>query len=135
MDKIFIDTSFFKALVDERDDFYPEALNIWQRFQEENPPLISSNFILDETLTLLRIRRGLSIIESFRKILAGKPLIEIERVIQEDEEKAWDYFMLPWKDLSFTDCVSFTLLKRLELTRVATFDTHFAKAGFKVEKN
>ncbi|MBI2616668.1 PIN domain-containing protein [Candidatus Gottesmanbacteria bacterium] len=130
IDKVFIDTSFLKAVVDEKDDFYTDALRIWNRFREGNFQLLTSNFILDETLTLVRIRRGLHIIELFRKILAGKPAIEIERVALEDEENAWKWFMLPWKDLSFTDCISFALMKRLGLNRVATFDKHFRQAGF-----
>ncbi len=33
---------------------------------------------------------------------------------------------------SFTDCVSFVLMKRRRLRRVFTFDRHFAAAGFEM---
>jgi len=34
--------------------------------------------------------------------------------------------------VSFTDCVSFSLMRRYKLSRVFTFDRHFAAAGFTV---
>jgi len=51
-----------------------------------------------------------------------------------DEAKAWDWFGLDWSDLSFTDCVSFAVMKRLGIGRAAAFDRHFARAGFKMAK-
>ena len=37
-------------------------------------------------------------------------------------------------DLSFTDCVSFAVMKRLGIGRAAAFDRHFSRAGFKMAK-
>lgn len=51
-----------------------------------------------------------------------------------DEARAWNWFLKDWSDFSFTDCVSFALMERLGFKRVATFDRHFSKAGFKEEK-
>jgi len=133
LDQIFVDTSFFKALFDEKDDFYKEAVEIFSNIAEQSVVLVTSNYILDETFTLIRKRRGKDKAREFRDFLAeATPSIKIIRVIASDEANVWDWFLLDWSDLSFTDCVSFAVMKRLGLEKVATFDQHFAKAGFKI---
>lgn len=132
-DYIFLDTSFFKALVDLKDDFHSNASDIWATFQENNTTLITSNFVLDETFTLLRVKCGIEAVKEFRERLAeGLRRMKIVRVLLRDETNAWDWFWNEWSGLSFTDCVSFALMKRLNIKRVATFDRHFSKAGFAI---
>jgi len=60
--------------------------------------------------------------------------IKVERVKSRDEIDAWKWFEKDWSKLSFTDCVSFALMKRLGIKRVFGFDKHFEKAGFVLEK-
>ncbi|MEK7565841.1 MAG: PIN domain-containing protein [Patescibacteria group bacterium] len=129
--QIFVDTSFFKGLIDGRDDFHKEAVKIFAGMAKEDIVLITSNYILDETFTLIRKRRGRDKVKELRDFLAKAiPPIKIVRVIAGDEANAWGWFLKDWSDLSFTDCVSFAVVKRLGLDRVATFDQHFQKAGF-----
>lgn len=132
---IFVDTSFFKGLADERDDFYKGALKIWSRLGEGDSQLLTSNFILDETFTLIRLRRKVEGAAGFRVLLSESFTdLEIVRVTAEDEAAVWEWFLKDWSDLSFTDCTSFAIMKRLGISRVATFDKHFARAGFRIEK-
>ena len=132
---VFIDTSFFKALLDERDDFHQEAIRVWQRLQAENVSLVTSNFILDEVFTLIRKRGGVNKVRELRQLLINNASgLKIILVTATDEAEAWNWFLKDWRDLSFTDFVSFTLMERLELKRVATFDHHFSQAVFKVEE-
>ncbi len=131
--QVFIDTSMFKALVDEKDDFYSSAVTIWERLKKEGDLLITSNYILDETFTLLRLRRGIAVADAFRRNLVDNKEFKIVRVTVADEADAWKWFLRDWSKLSFTDCVSFALMKRRKITRVATFDDDFKKAGFQVE--
>ena len=133
-DTIFVDTSMFYALANERNNFHHQAVQIWAKLKENNIVPITSNYVLDETFTLLRKRRGRVVVDEFRKNLAGEYPIKITRVTVTDEAKAWEWFLLDWSDLSFTDCISFTMMKRLDITCVATFDQHFQRAGFEIEK-
>lgn len=123
----------FKALVDENDEFHQKGAFLWTKFKKEKLEIVTSNYILDETFTLIRKRRGRNIVDNFRKSLAGDMDVKIFRVTVEDEANAWNWFLSDWSNLSFTDCVSFALMKRLNLNRVATFDDHFQRAGFEVE--
>lgn len=132
---VFVDTSGFKALIDQDDDFHQSAVKIWHRLQKENTELITTNYILDETFTLIRAKNGLKIALKFKDYLAeSAPIITIERVLSVDEAASWQWFVKNWGHLSFTDCSSFAVMKRLKLRRVFTFDHHFSRAGFKVEK-
>ena len=36
------------------------------------------------------------------------------------------------KELSFTDCTSFVLMKNLKLRKAFTFDEHFKQIGFEI---
>ena len=133
--KIFIDTSFFNALVDKTDDFHKDAVHIWSKLKDENADLITSNFILDESFTLIRVRCGIEKALELRFILSESGAeIKILRTLAADEANAWNWFVKNWSKLSFTDCVSFALMKRLNLTRVASFDTDFKRAGFILAK-
>lgn len=132
--KIYLDSSLFKALVDETDDFHRKAQTIWEKLLKEKVQLTTSNYILDETFTLIRIKCGLDKAKKLRIILSGyADNLAIKRVTARDEARAWDWFIKEWSGLSFTDCVSFALMKRLDFDRVATFDDHFSRAGFQIE--
>lgn len=131
--EIFVDTSMFKALVDQQDKFHESAEKAWNNLDKERTLLTTSNFIIDESLTLIRVRCGLKKALSFReKIIKGVPVLKLIRVTVADEAQAWNWFMNEWKDLSFRDCVSFSVMKRLGLKSVLSFDKHFTRAGFEI---
>lgn len=130
---VFIDTSFFKAILDEKDEFYGKAVKIWEELKEEDAELTTSNFVLDEVFTLIRKRRGIKKLAEIRQFLIDNAMgIKIFRVTTADEAEAWNWLLKDWADLSFTDCVSFAVMKRMEIERAATFDTHFERAGFEI---
>lgn len=130
---VFLDTSFIKALVDVKDDFHTAALTWWKKEENKKIEFITSNFILDESFTVLRSKCSKDIAIEARNVIAeSDPSIKIIRVVGNDEVKAWQWFEKDWKGLSFTDCVTFALLQRLHVSKVATFDHHFKKAGFSI---
>lgn len=130
---IFLDTSFFKALIDKKDDFHDSAATQWIRMGQQRVNTITTNFIIDETATLLRIKCGRPSALEFRERLSGGlKSVKIMRVLVSDEKAAWTWFEKDWSKLSFTDCTSFALMKRIGLTRAAAFDDHFSRAGFTV---
>jgi hypothetical protein len=130
---IFVDTSWWKAMVDANDDFYTKAVRQLRWMDIQKPKLVTSNYILDESFSLIRFKCGLDKARELKERLVElEEYLRIVRVTEADDRNAWEWFDKPWKKLSFTDCASFALLRRLEIVRVATFDSHFAKAGFGV---
>lgn len=134
IEEVFVDTSWFKAFVDDKDDFYETAIEQYLSYIKPNKlHLITTNYILDETFTLIRVKRTLELAILFKKSLLGlEDVLKIIRVTEKDDVEAWSWFQNDWGKLSFTDCTSFAVMKRLELAKVATFDNHFQKAGFEM---
>ena len=135
MNQVFVDSSYFKALIDKDDDFHNTAIDIFSLLKKQKTHLITTNYIVDETLTLLRAKTNLQAATKLRDMInIGSPTITIYRVASGDDADAWYWFMKNWSKLSFTDCVSFSVMKRLDLTHVVTFDQHFRRAGFTIVK-
>lgn len=133
---VFVDSSMWKALVDPHDNFYQDAAKIWKTLAHENIRLLTTNYILDEAFTLIRKRCGLEAVNLLRNHLVSDwKGVKIIRVTIADEANAWNWFLKDWSELSFTDCVSFAILLRLQLKRVATFDKHFSRAGMEIERS
>lgn len=131
----FVDTSFFKAISDKNDDFHSSSVRILKKIKLAGFELVTSNYILDETYTLIRTRCGYEDSVDFHDgLFSGMLSLRIVRVEAYDEVKAWEFFLNKWSKLSFTDCASFAVMNRLGLKDVATFDHHFAQAGFKLLK-
>lgn len=135
-DRIFLDTSFLKALVDQNDEFHSAAETIWGELKKLQVKFVCTNFIFDELFTLLRKRCGLIKALEARTFFAEDTAnMFFVRVSIQDEANAWIWFPNNWSNLSFTDCTSFVIMKRLGLTQVATFDKHFQRAGFTIVKS
>ena len=130
--QIFIDSSGFKALIDDNDDFFEKAVAMWSKLKDERGiELVTSNYMIDECLTLLRNRCGLEKAMILKSILTqGIPIIKVIRVKMGDEAGAWKWFEKDWSKLSFTDCVTFAQMKRLGIKKYFGFDEHFDRAGF-----
>ena len=59
--------------------------------------------------------------------------IRIVWTIEADERKALEVFAkYADQKISFTDCLSFTVMRKLKIATVFTFDRHFHYAGFEV---
>ncbi|RLF23417.1 MAG: DNA-binding protein [Thermoprotei archaeon] len=132
MTMIFIDTSAFYALEVEDDINHEQARSFLNELRKgKYGALLTSDYVLDETLTLLRIRHGVEVaLKFYDKVRRSRSL----RIIWVDEtifNKALEPFSrnnkLKW---SFTDCVSFAIMKLLDIKYAFTFDKNFEEAGF-----
>jgi uncharacterized protein len=95
--------------------------------------LITTDFVVDETLTLIRFRLGLPAAEQWWRQVDGSPRLRWERIDSDRFEKARVlFFQYRVKDFSFTDCTSFPIMRELRLTHALTTDTHFRQMGFQL---
>lgn len=130
---IFVDTGAFVARYLERDQYHDRAREGWERIARERPPLVTSHDVLDETLTLLARRAGAGFAAERGRRLLASPSLELLRSTAETEAQALR-LLERYADqrLSFTDCLSFALMRRQAIARAFTFDRHFALAGFEI---
>lgn len=128
---LFVDTSAFLAIKNDRDSHHEEALAIKERAVGEGRPFITSDYVLDESYTIIRQRSGHRIAVEFGEEIRASHLVRVEYLEFETLEQAWTIFKrFADKDFSFTDCTSFALMRRLGLRQALAFDGHFLQAGF-----
>jgi predicted nucleic acid-binding protein len=130
---IYVDTGPFLARFVEQDQHHAAALRAWTEIERHSQRCITSNFVVNETMTLLARRASYDFAAERGRRLYGSKVFEILRPDRDDEIAALETFTkLADQRVSFTDCVSFALMKRHRLRRAFTFDRHFAAAGFQV---
>jgi uncharacterized protein len=124
---IFVDTGAWLAAAVPSDPNHPAA-SPW--LAGNNEPLLTTDYVVDETLTLLRARG-----ERTRALLIGEGffdgrLAEVYMLLEDDILHARKIFKrFDDKDWSFTDCTSKAVIERLGITRAFAFDHHFAQFG------
>ncbi|RLG28276.1 VapC toxin family PIN domain ribonuclease [Methanosarcinales archaeon] len=127
MPHIFVDTGAWYALPDISDANHRAAAKFKDSLAR---PLMTSNYVVDAVITLVRNRLGYKVAIDIGQKLWGKSIANLIRVMLRDEIKAWDVFVQYCdKNLSFTDCTSFALVKRIGITAVFAFDEHFKQHG------
>ena len=130
MKSLFVDTGAWYALIDNKDPYHKRA----KRFYENNSlPFVTTNFIFDETITLMTNKLGWGMAARFGSGLRESRLVNITPVLDKDEDRTWEIF-LQYKDAGFTytDCTSFAVMERLKISAVFGFDGHFCVKEFQV---
>lgn len=124
---VFVDTSAWYALLDRKDRNHRAAV----RFVEESRiPLVTSTYVLDETVTPVKAHLGHAAAVRFGESAWREEVARLLRVSPEDEREAWTIFVRHAdKGFSYTDCTSFAVMERLHLDSAFAFDAHFEQYG------
>jgi uncharacterized protein len=127
----FVDTSGFYALLQEGDDMHSRCVNILAQAATSGARFVTSDYILDETATLLRARGHGHLIRAFFDAVVASRALRIEWMDPERFGKTRLFFLKHHdKGWSFTDCFSFHLMHTLQIQDALTKDDHFRQAGF-----
>jgi predicted nucleic acid-binding protein len=129
-DRIFVDTSFVLALINERDQYHDQAQRLSLHFEK--------SFLVTTVAVLLEI--GNAMAGGFRKeahalisLLRNSNRVEVVALDTDLFEKALEiYEKFNDKTWGLVDCISFVAMKERGLTNVLTFDRDFTEAGFDV---
>jgi predicted nucleic acid-binding protein len=122
---VYADTGYWVALVDESDALHPRAVAIDESHRDW--PFVSSDFVLSETVTLLRRRAETQKATDFgRRLMDGR----IGTLLR-TEPQDWAVGLalieqFPQHRLSFADATSIALVRRLDIPKMAAFDQHFS---------
>ena len=123
---IFVDSSAWYALVNARDKNHLAA----KRFLDAGHRLLTTNFVIDETITLALVRKGYQAAVDLGEQLWSEEQARIVWLSRADQRAAWQLFKrYSDKEFSFTDCTSFVVMERLGLTHAFAFDEHFDQTG------
>lgn len=124
-----MDSSFIAGLNDSRDINHSAAVELQTQIQGGiYGPLVISDYIFDETITLIAVRTK----NIGKTIELGEHLLNSEidllEVKTEVFNAAWELFKKR-KNLSFTDCTTIELMKANDVKHLASFDEGFKQFG------
>lgn len=135
---IFIDTGAWIALTDKSDQYHREAEQIYYQLKNKRERFVTTDYIIDETVTRLRYDTNHQIAVKFLDLINISEKTGTLRVTYVDEilfQKAVSIFrQYDSAVLSFTDCVSFATCKMYKIHEAFAFDQHFTMLGISLSK-
>ncbi len=130
MKTLFVDTGAWFAYLVRSDPDHARVRTALDGFRGE---FITTDYVFDELVTLALVRLGHAAAIKAGSLLRDSHETRLELVLPNDQEGAWKLFQERTdKTSSFTDCTSFTVMRRLGIEEAATTDEHFEQEGFKV---
>ncbi|MBI5186819.1 MAG: type II toxin-antitoxin system VapC family toxin [Nitrospinae bacterium] len=130
---VFVDTAAWLALINKSDTLHKTAKKIRNSLLNQNAKFIITDYIIVEIANSLnRIPARESAIHLINSIMASRN-IEVVVVDKEVFREAWElYSSRTDKEWSMTDCTTFVIMNRRQITEAFTSDRHFEQAGFTI---
>ena len=128
---IFVDSGAFIARYVSADQHHSESLRGWSLVSSGHIPCYTSDLVLSESLTLLSRMTGNAFAAETGRLLYTSTSLRVLRPETVEDLLAVGLFAkYSDQNISFCDCVSFVLMKKLGIRCVFGFDRHFTMAGF-----
>ena len=133
MNALFVDTGALVARVLPRDQHNGASRRGWDTLRDVEVKLFSSEHVLDEAVSLLVRQAGAGYAARWARDHLASEEIAWLNTSREDWNEA-----LRWLEkfsdqrLSFTDSLSFALMRREGISSAFGFDHHFELAGFEL---
>jgi predicted nucleic acid-binding protein len=126
---VFLDTVGLLALWDESDPWHRAAQSCFSELLGCRAELITSSFVLIECGNAAARRPYRSAVSRLRKQMEQRHRLILPTV--EDWQSSWSSYERGEADSAgIVDHVSFTLMRRLEVSKAFTNDGHYRTAGF-----
>ncbi len=132
--KLFIDTWGWVTLYNRREERHEEVKAYYRRLREQRWTMYTSDYVLDETFTLLFKRLPFEQAKTSLDALdraTREGYLVLEWITPERFERA-KLLRLRFQDkplISFTDLSSMTVMEELDTRHVLTADAHFSHVG------
>ena len=123
----FVDSGAWYALFVPDDPNHTAAVD----WLAANPGrLLTTDYVVDETLTLLRARGHKRKALDFGRAVFSGTLAVVRYLDRAEIAAAWQVFeRFADKDWSFTDCTSKVVIESLAVPQALSFDKHFRQFG------
>jgi hypothetical protein len=127
-DRVFVDTLFIVALINQRDEYHAKASELADLYERQ--PLLTTDVVLLEIGNALARNFKQQAIEVIDDLL-GSNEVEIVRLNPQLFDRAYAlYKQYQDKEWGLLDCVSFVVMRDAGVSNALTFDQHFVQAGF-----
>lgn len=126
-----MDSSGFFALLNKRDDRHTEARKALAGLAVQGRKAVTTDYVLDESATLLRSRGFFNYAALLLENIRFSDACRIVHVTTQHFNAAATLFLRYHdQDFSFTDCVSFVVMREFHLKDALSKDRDFKAAGF-----
>jgi uncharacterized protein len=131
---LFIDTWGWLAMADAGEPLHKPTAACYREHVRSGQRVITSNFILDETITILFKRLPFSQAVRFSEGVLRSHTITVEPVTEKRFQAAFELRkrLQDKPTVSFTDLSSMVILTELKIPAILTQDQHFAQVGLDV---
>lgn len=129
-DKVFLDTGYLIALEDADDENHSAAImhreGLW-----EMPSLTTTSYIVDEVVTFFNVRGQHTKAVELGQMMLSSSSVRMIHVSEDLLVQGFDLLLRRSdKRYSLTDCISFVVMRELEIMTAFAFDKHFKQEGF-----
>ena len=129
--RVFLDTSALLAILNAGDRFHQPAKQVWEEVLSTETTLITSNYILLETIALLQHRFGMEAVRLFENEISV--IIDVAWVDEATHRQGMSALLAAnRRQLTLVDCTSFEIIRQGGVDKVFTFDPHFHEQGFDI---
>ena len=125
----FIDTSAFFAIANSADQRHEPAVRAWLALTSGQDQIVTSSYVVAETISLLHSRHGTHAVRRFVEGLL--PVVLVEWVDPRLHTTALSALLAsPGRHgPSLTDCISFEIIRDSNIDDVFAYDKHFEGRG------
>jgi predicted nucleic acid-binding protein len=129
--RVFVDTGAWFALQATDDSYHRIASETLEALLEVAQTLVTSNVVIGETYTLLRLSKGYRQAKRFLDATAHSERLECVFLTTALERTAYEILhQYSGHPFSYVDATSFALMRDQKIRYAFAFDAHFATAGF-----
>jgi predicted nucleic acid-binding protein len=137
--RLFVDTWGWLTLHDKGEQRHQEVVDFYQSFRLQKGVIYTTDYVLDETFTLLfkrlnahQAKRSLEmLVKAFQANKINLVFIN-EAIFTKTQVLRLKYIDKPY--ISFTDLSSMVVMQELNIQKVLTEDSHFLQVGMRFEK-
>jgi uncharacterized protein len=128
--KLFVDTWGWMTLAEPLNRKHAATRQCYEEYSRSGR-VVTSNYVLDESLTLIFRRLRFDAAYNFSKAVLESSFVAVETVTEARFRSAFE-LRRRFSDkpsISFTDLTSMAIMTELKMTDILTADAHFAHVG------
>ena len=131
MARLYVDTSAFYAALVRDDVNHSAARETLDRLRKEDAELVTSSYVVQETIALLQHRWGVEAVRDWQRLV--EPGLTIIWIDAEIHRRALIALLASGgRRFSLADWSSFEVIREERIARAFAFDQHFQNRGFEV---
>jgi len=129
--RVFVDRSAFLALANRLDQDHASAASIYPALIERRADLLTSSYVVAESMALIQRRLGWEPLVAFSEALeTAFDVVWVDRSLHVEARQL--LFRRRRRAINIVDAVSMTLTRQLALDALFAFDDDFVREGFRV---